>query len=673
MRTTLNNACMKHLLSFFALLASLFAAEAGPRVWTLHSPDERLEMEVTVGDHIEYSVKHCGDLMLAPSRIGMKLVGGEVYDASARFVRARKTACDNIIHSSLYRKSEIRDNYSQLTLVFSTFELEFRAYDSGAAYRFVSRSKKPFKVESETAQFSFAEDYNVYIPYVNQRSADSYYFTSFENTYEHIPLSRVDSVHLAFAPVLVEGPSGKKVCITESDLLDYPGMFLNRGAGDFSLEGAFAPYPTEVHQGGHNLLQGIVDKRADYIAECSAGSSFPWRVAVISSEDRELADNDLVYCLATPADPGTDFSWVKPGKVAWDWWNDWNIRGVDFKSGVNTATYRYYIDFAAEYNIPYVILDEGWAVNGEADLFQVVPEIDLEELVAYAGSRNVGIILWAGYLAFDRDMEKVCRHYSEMGVKGFKVDFMDRDDQEMVGFHRRAAAMTARYGLMIDFHGTYKPAGLNRTWPNVINYEGVFGLEQMKWSTSEVDMVRYDVTMPFIRMVAGPVDYTQGAMRNATRENYFPVNSEPMSQGTRCRQLAEFVVFESPLCMLCDTPSNYRDEPECTSLIASMPTVWDETKVLDGKVGEYIVTARRSGDYWYVGGMTDWSPRDIDIILPFPAGTAVEIYCDGANADRIASDWKKVCTTVPGDGTVRLHMAPGGGFVIRTVQGEHGQ
>ena len=360
---------------------------------------------------------------------------------------------------------------------------------------------------------------------------------------------------------------------------------------------------------------------------------------------------------------------MKPGKVAWDWWNDWNLYGVDFRAGINNDTYKYYIDFASKNGIEYVILDEGWAVNKKADLFQVIPEIDLQMLTDYAAERNVGLILWAGYWAFDRDMEKVCEHYSKMGIKGFKVDFMDRDDQYMVDFHHRAAQMCAKYNMMVDFHGTYKPTGLHRTYPNVVNYEGVHGLEQMKWSDPTVDQVTYDVTVPFIRMVAGPFDYTQGAMRNATKKNYKPVNSEPMSQGTRCRQLAEFVIFDSPFSMLCDSPSNYMSEAECTAFISDIPTVWDETKALDGKVSEYIVMARRSGSTWYVGAMTDWNARDLEIDLSFlPAGNyTIEIYKDGVNADRAARDYKKVVEDLT-PGKVKVHMAPGGGFAAKIVK-----
>ena len=571
----------------------------------------------------------------------------------------------------VYKKDQVRDHFNEMTLKFKEFSLVFRAYDDGVAYHFLSHSKKPFNVVSEQATFAFAQDWNMWVPYVCQKleTLETQLFNSFENRYEYCPLSKWNKERLAFLPLMVDGPSGKKIVVTESDLLNYPGMFLYNSAEGSVLEGRYAAVPKEVEQGGHNNLQMLVKSREDYIASFDGATSFPWRIVSVSENDAQMADSDLVWKLASAAED-RDWSWVKPGKVAWDWWNDWNLHGVDFRAGINNDTYKYYIDFASKYGIEYVILDEGWAVNKKADLFQVIPEIDLEELVAYGKERNVGLILWAGYWAFDRDMEKVCDHYSKMGIKGFKVDFMNRDDQKMVDFYTRTAELGAKYGLLIDFHGAFKPAGLQRTYPNVINFEGVFGLEQMKWSKEDVDMVTYDVTMPFIRMFAGPVDYTQGAMRNANRKNYRPVNTEPMSQGTRCHQLAEYVIFESPLNMLCDSPSNYMSESECTEFIASVPTVWNETRALDCKVGQYVSMARRSGDVWYVGALTDWNRRTLSLDLSFlPEGNyQVEIFRDGINADRAACDYKREVLDLPSDRKLDVSMSNGGGYVARITR-----
>ena len=656
---------MHRLMTVLAAMLLIFNSSAAPKSHDLKSPDGKLI--VSVNEDLYYTLTHESDLLLDKSNIGMYMTDGAAFGECDKLVKVSYRSVDQTIDARFYKKAQITDRFNEMTLKFKEFSVIFRAYDDGMAYRFVSHLKKPYQVMEEVAQFNLPQDWNLWTAYVCQHTEtlESQFYNSFENRYAYSPVSQWKTDRMAFLPLMVDASNGKKIVIAEADLLDYPGMYLYNHGHDKSLMGRFAPYPKEVKQGGHNNLQMEVQSREKYIAKCDGPQEFPWRIVAVSENDVQMADNDMVYRLSTPSDPATDWSWVKPGKVAWDWWNDWNIDGVDFQSGINNETYKYYIDFAGANGIEYVILDEGWSVNGKADLFQVVPEIDLEMLVKYASERNVGLILWAGYWAFDRDLEKVCEHYSKMGIKGFKVDFMDRDDQDMVEFHHRAAQVAAKYHMMLDFHGTYKPTGLQRTYPNVVNFEGVHGLETMKWSA--VDQVTYDVTIPYIRMVAGPMDYTQGAMRNATRSNYYPVYNEPMSLGTRCRQLAEYVVFESPLNMLCDSPSNYMREQECLEYIAQIPTVWDETKGLCGEVGKYIALARRSGDVWYVGGMTDWSERSLRLDLDFlPEGDyVIEMFVDGANAHRIARDYKKILSELPADGHIDVHMAPGGGFAMK--------
>ena len=662
---------MRRFLFIAATVLFAFGAQAAPKTYQLKSPDGRIEVTVEAGEGISYMMTCCGDVILEKSPAAMCLTDGTVFGGAQKVSKVSRRTVDQTIPTPVYRKSEVRDNYNELTLKFKKFSVVFRAYDEGMAYRFISNMKKPFEVEKEVAAFSFPEDWNMWVPYVNQhlQTLESQLWNSFENRYNYVSLSAWDKERYGFLPLMVDAPKGRKVVITEADLMDYPGMYLYNSNEDSVLEAHFASYPKTLEQGGHNNLQMIVKSREAYIARYEGDTAFPWRIVSVSENDVQMADNDMVYKLAAPAED-VDWSWVKPGKVAWDWWNAWNLYGVDFRAGINNDTYKYYIDFASSHGIQYVILDEGWAVNKKADLFMVIPEIDLEELVAYAAERNVGLILWAGYWAFDRDMEKVCEHYSKMGIKGFKVDFMDRDDQAMVDFHRRAAEMGAKYGLLIDFHGTYKPTGLHRTYPNVINFEGVFGLEQMKWSKEHVDQVTYDVTVPYIRMMAGPMDYTQGAMRNSIKKNYRPVNSEAMSQGTRCRQLAQYVIFDSPLNMLCDSPSNYMNEKECTEFIANVPEVWDETRGLAGEVGKYIAMAKRKGSEWYVGAMTDWSKRSLTLDLAFlPEGEyVVELYKDGINADRAARDYKKEIVELPADRKLEINMMPGGGFAAKIVK-----
>lgn len=657
------------ILSAALMMTAALPLHSTPKRYGLASPDGRLEMKISVGDGVSYDVLHDGVLLLEDSRLSMTLKDGTVYGGQGQLPRKVRTrSFDETVPSPVYKKSEVEENFNEISLEFKEFTLIFRAYDDACAYRFVSASKIPFVVSDEQADFRFPEDRSAFIPYVNKKwkgSLQDILVNDFQCPYTHSLLSEWMD-RWSIAPILVQCPQGKSVVITEADLMDYPGMFLynyRKGTGE-TLSGYFARVPDNVEIGGHNMVQEMVNSRKDYIAECSPREIFPWRVIAVASSDKELTASDIVWKLAAPADSSKDWSWVRPGKVAWDWWNAWNIKGVDFEAGVNNATYRYYIDFAAANGIEYVILDEGWAVKYANDLTQVVPEIDLEELIAYGKERGVGIILWVGWYPFTKDMEEVCRRFSEMGVKGFKVDFMNRDDQKMVRWYREAAEMCAKYHLLMNFHGSYKPTGLQRTYPNVVNFEGVFGLEQMKWSDKSVDHVTYDVTIPFIRMVAGPMDYTQGAMRNAIRKNYRPIGTEPMSQGTRCRQLAEYVVFDSPLNMMCDSPTNYMAEQECTDFIAAIPTVWDETVPIDGKVSEYVAMARRRGDRWYVGAMTDWNARTLELDLGFlPEGDyTMTVYRDGVNAHRIASDYRKVVEDVPTSRRISVKMAPGGGW-----------
>ncbi|MBQ7964351.1 MAG: glycoside hydrolase family 97 protein [Alistipes sp.] len=663
---------MKKSLILTLAICSFAIAQAKPTQKQITSPDGTLKVTVTVADDIRWSVEDDGKRIIAPSQIAMQIGQSEVWGVKPSLRKATVGKIDEVIPSPLYKKSEVDNRCTTLTLAFKgDYAIELRAYDNAAAYRFVSTRKGDYTVKNEVSEWDFAGDNTVYGSYVkfNRKGTgnaiEKQYYNSFENAYFVEPLKKMNPERLMFLPLLVE-VDDKKVCITESDLMSYPGMYLYNSNGDTTLEGNFAPYPDKVTQGGHNMLQGEVQTRKPYIAEVSGPRSFPWRICIVADNDAELLDDDMVFRLSQPNAIG-DTSWIKPGKVAWDWWNDWGLYGVDFKPGINNRTYEYYIDFAARNGIEYVILDEGWSVNKKADLMQVIPEIDVKHLCDYAKERGVGIVLWAGYWALNRDMEGVMKHYAEMGVKGFKIDFMDRDDQQMVDFYERAAVTAAKYKLMCDFHGAYKPCGLSRKYPNVVNYEGVNGLEQMKWSTIELDQVTYDVMIPFIRMVAGPMDYTQGAMVNAQKASYHASNSEPMSQGTRCRQLAMYVVFESPFNMLCDSPTNYEKEPVCTEFIAKIPTVWDETEALDGKVGEYCIIARRAGDVWYVGGMTNWDEREVEIDLSFlgEGNFAATEFVDGPNANKLGRDFLKKSIEVKGGSKLKVKMAQGGGFAMK--------
>lgn len=664
MKTTI----LSVLISF--LSGSLIAQRLPtPKIYTLQSPDGKLRAIVSITEIVTYTVVHEADTILPASPISMELDNGQSPGIQPVLKTIRRTSVDRQVFSPLYKRSQIKDNYNEFDFVFKDeYRIVFRAYNEGIAYRFATTRKKDFKVLNEQVVFNFNANLSATVSYVNKSKTvpvTEQFFNSFENVYSRFPITLLHSNRVIMLPMMVE-IKGKKVCITEADLESYPGMYLVKPENEKLLKAIFAPYPKETSVGGHNGLQLLVTQQEHYIAKVKGTRAFPWRVLAISSEDIQFADNDLVYKLAAPSRI-RNIDWVKPGKVAWDWWNDWNIKGVDFTSGVNNDTYKYYIDFAGQNNVSYVILDEGWSVNKKADLMQVVPEVDLKELVRYAADRKVGLILWAGYYALDRDMENVFRYYADLGVKGFKVDFMDRDDQQMVDFYYRCAEIAAKYRLIIDFHGAYKPTGLNRTYPNVLNVEGVHGLENMKWVTDTIDQVTYDVTIPFIRMLAGPMDYTQGAMRNSIKSNYYPIWSDPMSQGTRCRQLAQYIIYEAPLAMLCDNPSSYIKEKACTAFIISVPETWDETIAINGEVGKYISMARKKGNQWYLGSLTNWDKRELVIDLSFLGEGAfkMEIFRDGTNADKNASDFKQETIDVPANRKFTIRMAPGGGFAAR--------
>ena len=496
---------MKKLLFFFLCMVVLGQAMAKEQRFTLASPNGKLVSHIvaTAEEELTYDLVFNGVAVMLPSHVGLNRIYGKTVTGSMAVVKSRTRSIDETVLSPFTRQAAMRDRCNELTLELKNgLYVDFRAYDEGLAYRY--RIGKDCTVRFEKVEYNFAGDYKATVPYVtnfDENNYDAQFTSSFENLYKTLPLSQMDGRRLAFLPLLVHAPNGVKVCLTETHLEHFPGLYLkartmNGQSGvDVRLEGEHARYPKTVKQGGHNNLQLLVEEREDYIALVKKGDELPWRIAMVSRNDAALAMNNMSYLLAAPCRV-EDIGWVHPGKVAWDWWNNWNISGVPFKAGINNDTYKYYIDFASSMGIEYVILDEGWAVNKKADLFQVVPEIDLPMLVQYAKERNVGLILWAGYYAFDRDMEHVCRHYSEMGIKGFKIDFMDRDDQVITDFYYRAAAMCAKYHLVADFHGAFKPAGLNRTYPNVLNFEGVAGLEQLKWAPDTWNQVQYDTEIP---------------------------------------------------------------------------------------------------------------------------------------------------------------------------------
>ena len=647
-----------------ALFVSIVSVAQKSKSYQVASPDGANVIKIDAGNRLLWSVTNKAQTVLAPSPISMQLTNGQMLGDKASVASAKTAKVATTFNAINYKKKVVQDNYNQLTLnCKGDYGVIFRAYNDGVAYRFFTKKKGQIEVKAEDISFNFDNDYNVLLPYVRDLRGKEQYVQSFEALYTKQKLSQVYKDSLAFLPLLVDMGNGKKAVILDADLEEYPGMYLKGGTSGNSLKADFAPYALEEKQGGYNKLNMMVTKRADYIAKVEGTRSFPWRAVIISNNDAELLNNDMVQKLASPSRI-SDLSWIKPGKVAWDWWNDWNITHVDFRAGINTPTYKYYIDFAAANKIEYVVLDEGWSNN--IDLMQLDPRINLQELIDYGKQKGVDLFLWASWSAVAQKMEEAFAKYSAMGVKGFKIDFMDRDDQKLVSDLYKVTKRAADYKLMVDYHGMYKPTGIQRTYPNVLNFEGVKGLENNKWTPND-DVPLYDVTIPFIRMVAGPMDYTPGAMRNATKSYFRPNNSLPMSQGTRCHQLAMYTIFEAPLQMLADNPTAYLKEPESTEFIASVPTTFDETVAMSGKVGEHVAIARKKGDTWYVGAMTNWTARDIELDFSFLGAGNYEavVFKDGINADRDATDYKKETIKITPGQRMTIHMAPGGGWAAR--------
>ena len=650
------------ILSLLLLIgnASLAAKE---KKYVLSSPDGTLKMEISAGNELAYQVMHGNDTILSHSNIGLVLENGTIVGKTPRITGERRRKIKDNIESPFYRFKEFVATGNELDLKLKGgFGIIFRAYNEGVAYRFYTTQSSGIIIKEEQAEFNFKEDYTAYLPYTTNDKKPM--AMAYQNVYDITPLSKAQP-KLAFLPVTVDCGS-VKLTLLESDLEAYPGMFVQSQQGKYGLKGVFAPYPAKTDFYPWRK-QEYVTETTDFISRSRGSRSYPWRVLAITEKDTDMPVNNLVYALASPNRIG-DTSWIKTGKVAWDWWNDWNLKGVPFKAGINMDTYKYYIDFASRNGLEFIVLDEGWYAPKSGDMLTVIPELDLPELIAYGKSKGVEIVLWTVFNVLDSQLEAACKKYADMGIKGFKVDFLDRDDQTAVEMVYRIAEMTARYKLTLDLHGIYKPTGINRTYPHIINFESVFGMEEVKWTDIKNNMPLYDVTFPYIRMMAGPVDYTPGAMRNATKADWRAMYYTPASMGTRCHQLAAYIVHDSPFTMLCDAPTNYLNEQECVDFIASLPVEVDSTFIASGELGKYIVTVRKKDVNWYIGGMTNWDERDVQLDFSFlPEGmsyTAV-LFKDGVNANKQAEDYRKETICINKDSRLTLHLASGGGFAMK--------
>lgn len=661
------------------LILALCCLPLSAKVYTVQSLLGDMVVNINVDKSITWDITKGKTLVLKPSVISLQ-TDRQTFGVNPK---VRKVTVHNY-------KNDDNGGYQQLLLSCNGYDVEFRVYLNAAAYRIIPK-KMINKVVNETSEYRFAGDYQSFVPYVNDNREGERWCYSFESYYDEAPLSKMYQDSLAITPLAVCLPEGKKAVVMESDVENYPGMYLLKGTSTtaastasashassaYSLHAAFPPYPLKEEIGGYNRLNLVPTERANYIAE--KVTRLPWRIVLVTDEDKQLVGNDIAKLLG-PQCRIKDTSWIKPGKVAWDWWNNTNITGVDFRAGINTETYKYFVDFAKKNGLEYIIIDEGW--SDPEDLLIFSDKMDMAGIIDYAKQNGVGVILWSSWRNLiqrgHEKMEEIMKHYGDMGVKGFKVDFFDRDDQKTINSVYEVAECAAKHHLLLDLHGM-RPFGVQFAYPNIVNFEGVKGLENSKWEPRVGDgplhdQPRYDVTIPFLRALPGSFDYTPGAMVNAVRSQFFGNNDHPMSQGTRVHQMAMYTIFDAPLQMLADSPTKYMQNQECTDFIAQIPTVYDQVVPLDGKLGEYVVVAKRKGARWYIAAMNNWQARDLTVDLSLlmkmnektnkleKLNGRANIFADGINADREATDYKHTYQQVTNSDKLQIHLAPGGGW-----------
>ena len=645
------------LVSLFISPALLWAKD-----YTISSPSGELSAIVKVEETTSLSIVAKGHTVMENCKISLTLSDGTELAVNSKVRKDTRGSRTENINAPFYRQSAFQASYNYLSLRFEgNYTLQLRAYNDGIAYRFVSSFPDNIEVQNECVQFNFTEAFKTYIPWKLNNSADPYE-SNFENQYSSQLTGEIgeNKDRLAFLPVLVDCGEWGNILLCESDVEDYPGMFVKLNSQGF--EAVFPPVPVEFKTSNRGVERPV--SYSNIIAKTSGSRSFPWRIIAYAASDKDLPVNNMIYQTAS-ASRVDELDWITPGHSAWDWWNANTLYNVPFRAGINTDTYKYHIDFAAEHGLKYVILDEGWYKN--LNPFEYSDGIDVEYLCGYAQESNVKLLLWISSGLLYAQAEELCEYFADLGIGGFKVDFFDAQDQNTVQQVYYLAETAAKYKLVLDLHGIYKPSGLNRTFPNILNFEGVYGMEQLKWSSVEqTDMPYNDVMIPYLRMVAGPVDYTPGAMRNARKAEFQPVFNRPMSQGTRAHQIALYIVYDAPLVMLCDSPSAYLEDPATTSYIASIPSVFNSTRILDGSIGESIVSLREKDGLFYLGALTNWEPRDLALKLDFlPEGKwKAHIYRDGVNADITATDHVIETVEVNAAEVLNLHLAPGGGCAI---------
>lgn len=619
----------------------------------LSSPNGEIKVTLNITDKIYYSIAYDGDVLLKDNSLQLALKD-EVLGQNPRLRRRKYVSVDEQLTPVMPLKfSTVTNQYNQLTLTFKNYSVEFRAYDDGVAYRFVTSRKGEVEVLGEEFAVNFPDDYLLHL------QQPGGFKTSYEEPYTHVFSNEwKPSDKMSVLPVLIDTRKQYKILISESDLTDYPCMFL-KGTGDNGIVSTFPKAPLAFGEDGDRSLK--ITQEADYIAKTSGARNYPWRYFVLTKDDRQLLENTITYKLAGK-NQLQDVSWIKPGQVSWEWWNDASPYGpdVNFVSGYNLETYKYYIDFASKFGIPYIIMDEGWA-KSTRDPYTPNPKVDLHELIRYGKEKNVGIVLWLTWLTVENNFD-LFKTFNEWGIKGVKIDFMDRSDQWMVNYYERVAKEAAKHHLFVDFHGSFKPAGLEYKYPNILSYEGVRGMEQMGGCYPD-----NSIYLPFMRNAVGPMDYTPGAMISMQPNVYRAERPNSASIGTRAYQLALFVIFESGLQMLADNPTLYYRNEDCTRFITSVPVTWDETVALEAKAGEYAIIAKRKGDKWFIGGMTNngQTEREFAVKLDFlkkDRAYQMTSFEDGINAGRQAMDYRCKSSQVKNGDVLTVKMVRNGGF-----------
>lgn len=621
------------------------------------SPDGTVELAIShARGSLRYSLSIDSQQVILPTGLSIT-IDGTRYPTAASEAKVTQRKVDEVLHPVVPTiRKVIRDVANETLIAFGDGSaLRIRVADDGAALRWETALKADrVRVDAEQFGVRFAHDYLAYYP----RPNGDKYFSHQENEFVRERISRAAGPEsLACVPLLTKVSTERFVLLTDVNVEEYPGLWVVGGTGK-TLRAEFPRYPKEIRLDGDRDLKVV--SREQHLAQTRGSRNYPWRAFVVENE-RGLLQSTFCYRLADPSRI-EQTGWIRPGKVAWDWWNHWNLEGADFEPGVNQKTYLQYIDFAAENGLEYVILDEGWSDFGPENLLSVVWTIDMPALVQHGRDKGVGVILWMSSTALEKNIDKAFDQFNQWGIAGIKVDFMQRDDQVMMDFCQRVAEEAAEHRLLVDFHGGSKPTGLQRTYPNVLTHESVLGLEQSKWGDKASSEIA--VLLPFTRMVVGPMDYTPGAMDNYPQATFKPDHESPGSQGTRCQQLAMYIAFVSPLQMLADSPSKYRKNPVAMDFLREVPVTWHETVVLDAEVGNYLAVARQHENRWFVGALTDGTPRDLDLDLSFLASGRYRVrsWEDGPNTESDATQTVTAEKSVTNEDTLKVRMARGGGY-----------